>query len=90
MDALILEGFAPTSGGNRRAQRRKQARLYDGALPRMRPTSAYLARTTSAYVLPVVRTKTRRDRTVHVAYPNPRRIRPAHERPSPVTITRPS
>lgn len=93
---LNVDEYAITPGGNRRAQQRKQARLFDGALPRMRQATRYRATHASAFVLPDARvTVSSRDDdnqqpyqtlgaqiTVRPYYSQLTRVIPDHERPS--------
>lgn len=82
--------FTTVTGGNRRAIKRKMARVIDGAKrPPATKLGKYLARTSSAFVLPDVKVTVKFDRTVHEYHRPYKREIPAHERPSKVTIIRP-
>lgn len=89
------QAYAPTLGGNKRARRRKQARIYDGAPPRMRERSKRLHNLPPSYdprrqTHPDYVVKVEHNKTVRLVYREPKRRIPECERPSKVVRIRPS
>jgi hypothetical protein len=88
----VMGAFVETSGGNRRAIRRKQARMFDGAkrptkrsrmLDRLPPSYNPLAQTSDQY-----RVKVTWDGTVRLVLREPTRRIPESEKPSKVVKSR--